>query len=265
MADSSALDVMTDVGSEQTVLGVDLPSGGGNGAQFAELGARIAARHRYLQVRPLGGCPDPRLPADTYIAAWVADIQRDERPVLAVLGHGVGSVYAGEIAECISGWQDPPQVILLDPQVPSMKLLGGELHRDISALSSLLSDDEIECARKMAVEVSETEVPDIAVAAAEIVENYLEAITAAFERAGLGGARGNKLTTHLEWYVSWLSAANQLDPGRAWRRSTALVSSDHSGFHDLIGRRIPFDVSQTDLLRSDSVASTILDLLDCKT
>ena len=189
----------------------------------------------------------------------------------AVLGYGVGCVYAAAIADGISGWQQPPKIILFDPQSPSIKLLGHEFNREITANSSLLSDEEIEHSRKVAAAIARSVTRDVADAAVEIVEAYQEVITVAFERVGLGAARDSALTRLFESYIAWVSVAGQIDPSFAWKRSVAIISSDHAGTPDreprpggsgLIGQWIPFQVRRADLLRCDPVARTVIDLLE---
>ena len=191
-----------------------------------------------------------------------------------MLGYRIGSVYAAAIAEGISRWQPMPKIILFDPQFSSIELLGHEFHREISSISSLLGDDEIEHARKAAAEISGAVTGDVANVAAEIVASYLEVITAPFERAGLGDARSNKFTVSFESYMSWLSVADQIDPGQAWKRSTGIASSAYADMPArahladddpcLIGQMILFDVDHADLLRSDCVAQAVLDLLESR-
>jgi hypothetical protein len=107
------------------------------------------------------------------------------------------------------------------------------------------------------------------------VESYLEAITPAFERAGLGDAHRSKLNEHFVSYMTWLSVAAELDPSRALKKSTVIMSRDYAElpgrilFDDddtgsLAGRWIVCDVSHADLLRSDSVAKEVLDVLESR-
>jgi len=191
----------------------------------------------------------------------------------AVLGHGVGGIYAAEAAECISQWQLEPDTILLDPQFASTEFLSHELHKEINATMSLMSKDEIEYARKIANEISDFKYGDMVQIATYAVESYLEVITPAFERVGLGDARGSKLNDHFVSYMAWLSVAAELDPSPALKKSTVIMSRDYAElpgrmlFDDtdsLAGRWIVCDVSHADLLRSDSVAKEVLDVLESR-
>lgn len=273
MPTSSCWDVIFNAGSVQAVLSVDFPGRKRHEAGFTELASRIGSRYRFLQARPVTVRPGQRLSSDEYIVPWVEGARQDGHPLRAVLGYCVGGMYAAAVAECISQWQTEPDIILFDPQFTSMRLLGHELYREIGAVSSLLSDNEIERARNIAGKISELESGNVAQIAADAVESYLGVITAAFERAGLGDPRDGKLNEYFESYMTWLSVAAELDPSRALKRSTVIISCDYArlpgrllfdddDFGSSAGRWIVSDENHADLLRSDSVAEKVLDLLE---
>jgi hypothetical protein len=265
---SGSWDVIFAAVSDQIVLGVDFRLTRRPAAGFADLAASIGPRYGFLRTRPPATRQDLRFSGDAYVGPWLEDIQHGPHRVHAVLGYRVGSVYAAAIAAGISRWQQAPEVILFDPQFASRKLLCAEFHSEISAISPLLSDDEIERTRKAATEICES-AGDVANAAVELAGTYREVSSVAYERVGLGGACGEKFIASFESYISWLSVADQIDPRPVWKRSTTIVSSDYAELPDreslvddrLIGRMIPFDAGHADLLRSDSVASAVLDLL----
>ncbi|HEY7142665.1 MAG TPA: hypothetical protein VH637_00330 [Streptosporangiaceae bacterium] len=255
------------------MLGADFPSGRRAEAGFHDLACRIGPGFSFLQTRPPTERPGQGAAGDRYVGPWVEGIARDRHQVAAVLGYRYGSAYAAAIAEGISHRQPMPAVILFDPQLATIEFLGLEFSREIGAVSSLLADDEIERARKAAEEICRPATSDIAQAAAEIVESYFEVITAAFERAGLGDARSNKFAIAFESYISWLSAADQIDPGPAWEWSTVIASSGYPGLPAAAcaagddgrpGRMIRFDVGHADLLRSEDVAEAVLALLQSR-
>lgn len=272
MPDSSSWDVICGADSHQVVLCVDFPTSRRPDACFAELAARIGPGYRFLQTRPPVARSCQRPCGDAYVGPWIDGIQHDRHQVLAVFGYNIGSVYAAAIAGGISRWQPMPKVILFDPQFASNKHLGLEFDREISAISSLLSDDEVERTRKTAMKISESADCDVADTAAEMAGMYWEVGSIAYERVGLGGsAYEDKLMAPFDSYISWLSVADQIDPSPVWKNSTAIVSSNYSKLPSgesqaddvscLIGRNISFDVAHADLLRSDSVAQAVLDLL----
>lgn len=268
MPDFACWEVISGAGPGRVVLGVDVPVARRR-AGFAELSARIGPRYRFLQIRPLavGAARRPR--GEPYVDRWVEDISSEPHEVLAVVGYCVGSLYAAAIAAGIARWQPMPKVILLDPQFVSSKYLAREFLREIDAISSLLSDQEIEHSRKAAAEISGPAVCDLADAAAEMAAIYWELSSLAFERVGIGSAYNGRFIAPVCSYISWLSGAGKIDPSSIWKRSTAIVSSDYAslapenrGGGGAIGQKIRFDVGHDDLLRSDSVAGAVVDLLE---
>lgn len=267
-------DVIFNAGSPQTVLGIDFSVKECHKPSFTELASRIGPGYRFLQARPVTVRPGHRPSGYEYIVSWAESARRDGNPMRAVLGHCAGGIYAMIVAECISQREPEPYIILFDPQFASTEFLAHELHKEISAISSLMSNDEIECARKIASKISELKSRDMVQIATYAVEGYLEVITPAFERSGLGDARGSELTDHFVWYMTWLSVAAELDPSRALKESIVITSRDYAGlpgrmlFDDdadrLAGRWIACDVSHAELLRSDSVAKEVLDLLESR-
>jgi hypothetical protein len=265
--DLASWEVISGADSGRVVLGVDFPAERRR-AGFAELSARIGPRYRFLQTRPLAAGPVPR-PREPYVDHLVEDIRHESREVFAVVGYCVGTLYAAAIAAGIARWQPMPKVILFDPQFVSGKYLAREFLREIDAISSLLSDQEIEHTRKVATDFFGPASCDLADAAAEMAEMYWELSSLAFERVGIGSVYNGRLIAPVCSYISWLSGAGKIDPSSVWKRSTAIVSSDYAGpapgnrgGGGAIGHEIRFDVGHDDLLRSDSVACAVVGLLE---
>lgn len=262
-------DVIFGTDSGQLILGVDFPGTARREAGFVELAAKMGTKYRFLQAKLPNSTPGPQLSGTDWVRDWIEEIHG--QPVAAVLGHRVGGVYATALAEKISQWQQLPRVILFDPQPASVGLLGHELREEIKSISSLLSDDEIKNAGKLAAEITETAPGDIVDAAAAASGIYWEISSAAYDRVGIGGAYCRKSFASFESYLSLVSAAGQLHPSQVWKNSTAIVSSDYQdrslaidNSHDMIGHSILFDVSHRDLLRSDYVAEKVLELLESR-
>lgn len=254
MSDTGSWDVIFGAESGQLILCVDFPVAGRREAGFAELAAKIGMKYRFLQAKLP---PGPQVSGPAYVRRWVDEIQG--RPVAAVLGHRIGGVCATALAEGISQWQQAPPVILFNPQSASVNLLGHELGCAIKAIGSILSDDEIERTGKLAAELAGSASGDVAGAAAAAAGIYWEITSVAYDRVGIGGAYCRNSFVPFQSYMSLVSAAGQIDPGQAWKSSTAIVSSDWAW---PAGHGIPVDVSRTDLLRSDSVAKKVLELLE---
>jgi hypothetical protein len=271
MPGSRPWDVVFGADSHRTVLCVSFPNERHHAASFVELAEKVGPGYKFLYAKLPENGPGERFSSYAYTGPWLDSIKQYELPVLAVMGYCVGSVYAAAIAEGISQWQQrAPELILFDPQLASMNALNHAFLREIDATSPLLSDDEIERARKIVTDAAGMG-DEVIASAAKMIEIYLEIITVAFERAGLGCARGNNLMAPFESYIAWMAAATQIDVSGAWRNSTAIISSDYAelpymessskGICELVGRSIPFDVTNSDLLRSDSIARVILEFL----
>jgi hypothetical protein len=263
--------ILGEESAAHTVLTVDFPAQRRREAGFADLAAILGSGYRFLHSVPPAAHPSQRLSIAAYAGPWIEYIRREQRPVRAVLGYGVGCAYAAAIADGISSWQPAPKIILFNPQTSSIKLLGHEFSREVMANSSLLSDKEIEHSKKIANAIIRSGTRDVMDVAVQVVEAYSEVITVAFERVGLGAPSDSALTRLFESYIAWVSVAGQIDPSLAWRRSVAIVSADHAGLADqeprqdasgLIGKWIPFQVRCADLLRCDPVAGTVVDLLE---
>jgi hypothetical protein len=261
MYGSDSWDVISGVDADGVVLAVDYPAKRRDDGAFADLVARMGPGFRFLQTRPMAARPFANGRGGSYVGPWIEGIRRGHHQVLAVLGYRVGCVYAAAIADGISRWQRMPKVILLDPEYASNADIGRELRTELNSISSLLSDDEMETARKIVVRFPGPAVRSIADAGAEAVQAYREVSLAAFERAGVGGLSYENLTAPFISHISWLSSAGQLDPGPVWRYATALVSSTARSMNDTIGHRIPLEATHTELLRSECAAQAVSDLL----
>jgi hypothetical protein len=267
--DFACWEVISGAGSSRVVLGVGFPAAR-RWAGFTELSARIGPRYRFLQIRPPAARLVQRPRGEAHAGRWVEDLRKEPHQVLAVLGHCVGGHYAAAIAAGIARRQPMPKVILFDPRFASSKYLALEFLREIDAISSLLSDQEIEHTRKAAAAISGPAACDLADAGAEMAGIYQELTSLAFERAGIGSAYNGRFIAPVCAYISWLSAAGKIDPSSVWKRSTAIVSSDYAGLapgyraggDGAIGQQIRFDVGHDDLLRSDSVARAVVGLLE---
>lgn len=273
MPDFGYWDVISGASSGRIILAVDFPAPRRPATCFTQLAAKIGPGYRFLHTRPPAARMVQRLCTQAYVAPWIEDIRQDGQQVFALLGYCVGGVYAAAIAAGIARWQPMPKVILFDPQFASNKYLAIEFLREIDAISSLLSDQEIEHTRKAGARISGSTACDLSEAAAEMAGIYWELGSLAFERVGIGSTYNSRLIAPFGSYMWWLSAAREIDPSWVWKSSTAIVSSDYPqtqfwkqavGDTGWIGRQIRFAVGHGDLLRSDSVARTVASLLEAE-
>jgi hypothetical protein len=223
MAGSSPGECIGQADSRLNIISVDFAGHRCGETGLAELAARAGPGYRFSRaVLPTIG-PGRRAPA-TCVRSLAKDVGRGH--VLAVLGRGAGSVYAAAVADGISGFQQAPELILLDPQLVSAGLLGRELRREVDAMSSLLADAELDRARSVASEISGSARGDVKKAARKAAGVYREIGSVALERAGLGGPYGEREIRAFESYMYWMSVSDQVGPGGAWHRATVVSSAD---------------------------------------
>ncbi|MGK5636991.1 hypothetical protein ACSNOK_01515 [Streptomyces sp. URMC 126] len=260
--------------SNSLVLGVDFPAAGRREAGFGELVAKMGpawAGHGFLQTTLPVARVSERPTADFYTDYWTRGEDWDKYEVVAVLGYCLGGVYAAEIAERLARRQGTaPKVVLFDGQVTDIRLLAAEIDKTIKLAGPVFSPEEAEAARASAAEIIETPSIRLVDAAIEMVELYRGLATTAFRRIGLSDARRDEVIRLFESYMSWLSAAVEIDPSRTWKQALAITSSDYAELEKegaatavdatgMLGRRISLDVSHADLLRADSTVRTLLD------
>jgi hypothetical protein len=271
MPDANSWNVISDVDSDQVVLGIDFPVTGRAEADFAELMTKIGSRwprYRFLETVPpdigLAGRPSP----DAYTGQWVQDVQQGQWQVVAVLGYCVGGVLAARVCESISQRQPPPQVILFDPQFSDERLFRAEAYRVFGLIKPFLTDDKIGYAKERIDEITGSGLDDMTDIGTGLVELYREMGSVAFAKLGLDDTRQKEMVRIFESYMSWLSAASRIDPTPVWRLSSAIMSADYVALagqdssvgaaRGSVGHQIPVEARHGDLLRSDSVVEMVL-------
>jgi hypothetical protein len=202
--------------SGELVLVLDVPAA--RRAYFAALTASIAPYYTLLRAKlpPYGW-------GSGAVDFWLGDILPGNCEVRAVLGYRVGGVYAAAIAERISKTSAAPDLIVIEPQFASVALLVDEFRREIAAISSLLADDELVRAGRVADSIARIRPSDIARAGAEICQRYRELSVVAFERVGLGDVSGNTSITALESTILCLCETTGFDPRQAWANAATIV------------------------------------------
>ncbi|MFD7432740.1 hypothetical protein ACFV6Z_37575 [Streptomyces sp. NPDC059818] len=260
--------------SNSLILGVDFPAAGRREAGFADLVANMGpawSGHGFLQTTLPAVRVSERPTGDFYTEQWMRGGDWEKYEVVAVLGYCLGGVYAAEIAERVARRQGTePQVVLFDAQVTDIQLLAAEVNKMVGLAGPVFSGEEAEQARKNAAEIVGRPSITITDAAIEIVELYREIASTAFRRIGLSDARRDEVVKLFETYMSWLSAAVDIDPCLTWKRSLAITSADYAALErngaatavdatKMLGRRISLDTSHADLLRDDATVRTLLD------
>jgi hypothetical protein len=257
--------VVSTAESNRIILAVDFPAAGRNEAGFDDLTAKMGSGWSAFGVRQT--VPPPvrlveRPSGEFYTEHWMQGAEWSKYEVVAVFGYCVGSVYAAEIAQRLTQWQVEPEVILFDPQLTDSALLAAEMHKMIGMAGPIFSAEQAGEARDRATRIVEAHGDHLFDAALEIVDLYREMATIAFRKIGLNDARRDEVVQLFESYMTWLSAAAQVDPSEVWKRATAITSSDYAIMENrgdttvlnatkVIGRRFPLEIGHADLMRSD--------------
>jgi hypothetical protein len=274
MPNEQAWSVITAPTSNRIILGVDFPAAGRREAGFPDLVARMGSawsEFGFLQtVPPNAGLAD-RPTGEFYTEHWIRAGDWEKYEVVGVFGYCVGSVYAAEIAKRLTATQDlEPKIVLFDPQLTDIQLLANEMHKMIAMAGSVFTEDEAEQARRRATAIVEGPCAVLVEAAEEIVGLYRELATLAFQRIGLSATRRDEVIRLFESYMTWLSAAAQVDPSEVWRRSVGITSDDYAamekagdpmivGAVKVLGRRFSLDLGHADLMRDDSAVRVLVD------
>jgi hypothetical protein len=272
MPDANSWNVISDVESDQIILGVDFPAAGRAEADFADLMTKVGSRwprYRFLQTAPPDIGVAQRPSPDAYTGQWIQDVRNGQWRVVAVLGYCVGGVFAARVADGVSRHQDPPPVILLDPQFSNARLFRTEAYKIFGVIRSLLPDDKVGYAKGRIDELTGAEPDDMADIGVGLVELYREMGSIALPKLGLDDTRQKEMVQLFESYMSWLSAASRIDPTPVWERSAAIISADYvalAGQDSSIGaacgaagRQILVEAAHADLLRSDSAVEAVLE------
>jgi hypothetical protein len=276
MPNAQSWSVISAPTSNRIILGVDFPAAGRREAGFPELVTGMGSawsEYGFLQtVPPTVGLAD-RPTGDHYTEHWMRDGDWERYEVVAVFGYCVGSVYAAEIAQRLTLTQSiDPKVVLFDPQLTDIQLLANEMHKMISMAGPVFSEEEAEQGRRRATEIVEGSSAVLVESAMEIVALYRELATLAFQRIGLSDSRRDEVVRLFESYMTWLSAAAQVDPSAVWQRSIGITSDDFAAQErsgdpmvvdavKVLGRRFPLSLSHSDLMRDEAAVRVLVDHL----
>jgi hypothetical protein len=271
MPELSSWDMIWGPGQGEVILAVDFPSVGRPEASFTDLAENVGSRwseYSVLQTVPAGGRIDRNTSGQDYIRPWVEQIRADGRPVTAVLGYCAGGVHAAAIAEEVGRWQRPaPRVILFDPQFDA-RVLANEMCLQLQRmLGSLLPADQAGDARKRA-DLAAADGGDLFDLADAVASLFRELAAPAFDRLGLSAAGRTQAVTLFRSFMSYLAVTTRLDVSGTWKNSPAVLSAEYATIAGqdpvetgMFGRLVTVDSSHADLLRSESTAQQILELI----
>jgi hypothetical protein len=270
MVRSISWNVLHDGSAAELVLASDFPATGRSIGGFADLIATMATNHSTWETNPPPLGDEIGMTGDDYTKRWFADLPCPDRPVRAVLGFCVGSVFAASIAERVAdATGDRPPVIVFDPERPDADLLRRHYREVIAGLSGMLSPDERAEALRAAERTRETD-GDLSSLAATLAGLLHDFGGPAFRRGGLDVIRTAELVGTFAAFLTYLAAADDIDSRAVWADAVAISSNtENNGMNGiapadraaLVRREIPFDVPHGELLRDARVARTVADLL----
>ncbi|MFH8978147.1 hypothetical protein [Streptomyces sp. NPDC017890] len=251
------------------VLAVDMPSGG-NAPGFRQLIPLLNTAHTVWHAVEQAGAPlgDGGLAA--YVEPWAQAVRGSGLTVRAVLGHRVGSVLTGALAEALGGpGQPPPSVLLLDPELVDTDLVVSEFHRMVADDPQLRSAEEVTRLEQALDVEAERYYDDPAALAVRLRSVFLRAADRSGARARAAAESLNRAADRL----SVLALAEAYDVTPVWSHCTALCSSSPGkGLNrtraalllpeaGLVAREISVGDRHTEMLTSPVVARTVSELL----
>ncbi|ONI83211.1 hypothetical protein ALI144C_17095 [Actinosynnema sp. ALI-1.44] len=269
----SSWTVLSGGSDRDVVLAVDFPVTGRPEAGFADLAPRLEPGQAFWQTVPPQVTPGSGLTGSDYIERWDAELAGSGVTVRGILGFCVGSVYGAALAERIAARQDePPALILLDPEQATVGTLYWQFEKMIGNLAGVFPQDKVTMLRSEAARLAEVQPPDVTRFAAELFHLFLPVAKQTLADMGLDETSSGEILGMFGAFISYLSIAAQLDVESAWRSATAISStSPQSGLNPhrtadgsdsaLVAKELRVDVEHPELLRSDRVAEAITGLL----
>jgi hypothetical protein len=199
-----------------------------------------------------------------FMDCWLADVERSGRPVRAVAGYCAGAVLAAQLAERLTLRQDPPRLLLLDPELPNTAGLYQDFRAAGDSMAAMMAPGEPDRYHAAAERIrAEGRDDDIVSAGAALDEVFTVAMTGIAERMGLDDQVRDELAGAFRALVRFLSAAQLFDPEEMWARATTIRSTGGAAL--TADREVVLDVGHDDLLRHTGTARALAGLLGTAT
>jgi hypothetical protein len=261
MALPEACLVLREADVDELIVTADFAATGRTAATFHDLTAMLRVDQNIWEIAPVRYGEEAGMTGADQVARWATDIRGSGRRVSSVLGFCGGSVYAAELARVISGWQQEPNVVLLDPGIPVPAMLNDHIAGWVRRLEPHLTQLE----RAEVAEVLGRNRPDLAplAQAGELGELFRQRLCPALRAGGNSNAAAQRFADLVNGYLHWLAGAMSLDPRQCWRTAPT-ANSNSPGFGlflappeqwaDLVGPVTWFDVAHFELMRTPEVA-----------
>ncbi|HEX8092193.1 hypothetical protein [Jatrophihabitans sp.] len=261
MALPEACLVLREAEADELIITADFAATGRTAATFHDLTAMVQVDQNIWEIAPVRYGDEAGMTGADQVARWAADIRASGRRVSSVVGFCGGSVYAAELAAVITGWQQAPNLILLDPGIPVPSMLNDHIAGWTRRLEPQMT--ELERAEVAEVLGRDREGSAPLALAAELGELFRQRLCPALRAGGNSDAAAQRFADLVNGYLHWLAGAMSLDPRQHWR-SAPTANSNSPGFGlflappeqwaDLVGPITWFDVPHFELMRTPEVA-----------
>jgi hypothetical protein len=262
--------------SNSVTIAVDFPMTGRGEASFAQFAQLLGPGTGLWETSPaiLTG-PGP-VNGPGYVQTWLDELRASGVHVAAIFSYCAGASYVAALDRGIRTWQEqPPQLILFDPELPVALTLHWQFRRVLERFSAFLSAAELEQVSAAAEAAYQQHPDDIAALHALIDPIYRETGGTCVQRAGLEPRHGAELLAAFDTFARYLVAGAQLqttapEPGAGMARAVAISSNTPTNGLNLVpeeqratlvGREIRFDLAHPRLLADPEVARTVTGLL----
>ncbi|RKN47499.1 hypothetical protein [Micromonospora endolithica] len=252
------------------VLAVDFDTTGRPEATFAALaGTMNRPEPIWHTLPPAPGSPEASTGAG-YVEHWIRDLAAERAPVKAVLGFCAGSVYAAALADRIAAWQDPPLVVIFDPELLNSQILMWQFQKVSGFMAGTLSAAEIAEARRIGQQAFEysTGPVDLKDRLITLMHDFGDP---ALARAGLDATRRAELFGVFSGFLGYLALASELDPRERWREAVAFSSNTPlsglnamraNGVEVAVAKEVHCPVEHAGMLADRRLAEAVAELLD---
>ena len=264
MTERKSWKILSEGSRDDLVLAFDFPGVGRTEAGFTDLVSRLDTSELTVweSITPSGAAA-VGMSGDDYVDLWAEEVRAAGRPVRALLGYCVGSVFASAMGARIGQWQEQaPQIIVFDPESPSVPSMYGNFYTSINMVGSALSKEEVETAHQAGLVAANEGGDDLRTVGTALATIFEATARTAFDRLGLDPQLRDELSQIFGSFTAYLVAAQQIDPVAGLALATAITSSGSSSGAGWAAREIKFELSHEDLLRNDDVAKAVSEALD---
>jgi hypothetical protein len=248
---------------DEVILAVDFGVTGRPQSGFTDLVPKLDSGLTIWETLPPKTTAEATVTGEEYVSRWLEEVRESGRTVRTVLGYCASSVFACGMCDRIAQWQpQAPQLVVFDPEYSEVTGLCADYLTGVGMFSTILTADEAEEARQAGVEAATASGGDFGQAGVALFALYAKTADTALSRLGLDPELRRELTETFGSYISYLTAARQLELLPRLATATAITSEHSSGRASLAAKEIRFEVTHMELMRDDRVARAVQNALD---